>query len=166
MRDNIAHISDWDNGFIILDVSDPENPIELAHFDDGGTSVALYVEGNLAYISEWYDGLEILNISNPEYPEKIVHYDQSKETKMVHVDENLIYVADGFNGLVIIETNMTQSLPSELVSIETQEPGEEESTPISEPTGGGIPGFPFESIALGAILGILFSQLFQRNKLS
>lgn len=168
VRDNIAYISDWDNGFISLDVSDPENPIEFAHFDDGGTGVALHVGGNLAIISEWYNGLEILNISNPKYPEKIIHYNQSKETKMVFVDKNLIYIADGYNGLVIIETNMELSFPRELLPVDTQEQVENEtalvSDDITESTGGGIPGYPIESIALGVTLGILVSHIYRGKR--
>ena len=169
VRDNIAHISDWDNGYISLDVSDPENPIEFAHYNDGGTCVALHIDNNLAYISDWYNGLEILNISNPKYPEKILQYNQSKETKMVYVNNNLIYIADGFNGLVIIETNMQLGVPREHVPVDTQEPVEEETAPVSddvsESTGGDIPGYPTQSIALGVTLGILFWHLYRGKKI-
>jgi hypothetical protein len=167
VRDNIAHISDWDNGYISLDVSDPENPREFAHYNDGGTCVALHIDNNLAYISEWYNGLEILNISKPKYPEKILQYNQSKETKMVYVDKNLIYIADGYNGLVILESIMQQGFPREHEPIDTQDPLEEEVSPvpdnISESTGGGIPSFPIESMVLGVSLGVLVLHIFQGN---
>jgi hypothetical protein len=59
--------------------------------------------------------------------------------------------------------------PREHVPVDTQEPVEDETAPVSddvsESTGGGIPGYPTQSIVLGVTLGILFWHFFRGKKL-
>src|SRR2546421_4058348 len=60
-------------GLWVYDVSNPANPINIAHKSDGGNAFGLEVSSNLLYLANDYDGLRIYDISNPANPLNIGH---------------------------------------------------------------------------------------------
>ena len=48
------------HGLLVLNVSDPENPFEVAFFNDGEYTYDIFVEGNYIYVANAADGLEII----------------------------------------------------------------------------------------------------------
>ncbi|MFX0208906.1 MAG: LVIVD repeat-containing protein [Candidatus Hodarchaeota archaeon] len=61
-----AFLAAWDVGTFILDVTDPNNPLELAQYNDGGEAVSLFFQNDLVFIAERDYGLEILRIEGLE----------------------------------------------------------------------------------------------------
>ncbi|MHA2270464.1 MAG: LVIVD repeat-containing protein [Candidatus Hodarchaeales archaeon] len=62
VKDEIVYLACGDAGLRILDVSDHSNPVEIAHYYDGGYAYDVQVIGNLAYIADRLDGLEIIQL--------------------------------------------------------------------------------------------------------
>ncbi|MCY3414583.1 MAG: hypothetical protein INQ03_23240 [Candidatus Heimdallarchaeota archaeon] len=61
--DGIAYVSDVDNGILLIDVSDPTNPILLSSYFDGGSGQDVDVQGKYIFLADRTDGLEILMYS-------------------------------------------------------------------------------------------------------
>ncbi|MHA2296867.1 MAG: LVIVD repeat-containing protein [Candidatus Hodarchaeales archaeon] len=60
--DDLVYLACGDAGLRILNVSDLSNPVEIAHYYDGGYAHDVQVVGNLAYVADSLDGLEIIQL--------------------------------------------------------------------------------------------------------
>ncbi|MFX0126018.1 MAG: LVIVD repeat-containing protein [Candidatus Hodarchaeota archaeon] len=59
---DLAYVTDFHEGFKVLNINDPSNPVEIGHYyDDSGHACAVVVVDSLEFIAD--DGLEILEIS-------------------------------------------------------------------------------------------------------
>ena len=73
VSNNYAYLANWDAGFYIMDVIDPESPNVVAHIDiDSVCGVSIY--GNHAYVIGYRGGLYVIDISQPTAPKKIGEY--------------------------------------------------------------------------------------------
>lgn len=57
---NYAYIARWDAGLKIIDINDPENPVNAGYYDTSGEARGVYVDSNYVYIADGYDGLYII----------------------------------------------------------------------------------------------------------
>jgi hypothetical protein len=64
---DIAYVAASGSGLVIVDISDPSAPVELATFPTSANATHVAVEGTLAYVSH-ADGLTIVNIGDPAMP--------------------------------------------------------------------------------------------------
>lgn len=60
--DNFVYVACGDSGLKIINFSNLENPVETAHYYDGGYAYDVKVVGNLAYVADRQDGLEIIQL--------------------------------------------------------------------------------------------------------
>ena len=70
---NYAYLANQYDGLRIYDVSDPTNPFEVAHVNDGGLASCVVLSGNYAYLANGGDGLRIYNVSDPTHPVSVGH---------------------------------------------------------------------------------------------
>jgi hypothetical protein len=76
--DDLAFLSDDNDGLEIVNISDPTNPWKMGGFNDGGHTRNLFVDYNLVFLTDLDDGLEILELTtvpptqNPNVPTEIV----------------------------------------------------------------------------------------------
>ena len=77
----------------ILDVSDPQKPVELGAYDGGAPSLAVHVATNVAYVALGNAGLSIVNVSDPSAPRKLGSIKGYAVDVVVRA--NLAYVAMG-----------------------------------------------------------------------
>jgi len=61
-------------GLVIIDISDPTNPVKLSSFYDGGNPLELVVKNDLVYLADGSDGIEVINISDLTNPVEIYQY--------------------------------------------------------------------------------------------
>ncbi len=87
----------------IINVSDPNNPVEVSCFDTEGETRSVYVSGNYAYLADGSDGLRIVDISDPVNPDEVGFYDTDGYTEGVYVVGDYAYVVDGSDGLRIVD---------------------------------------------------------------
>jgi hypothetical protein len=57
---SFAYLADWTDGLVIIDISDPTNPLKVGSFQTGDWANAVSVSNNLIFIADWYDGLYII----------------------------------------------------------------------------------------------------------
>jgi len=107
VEEDIAYVLDTDDssprGLVIIDVSDPSNPVELGSFRDDGFPMKLDVEGEFVYMADTLGSLRIINVSDPTNPEQVGEYTGSGEIYDVQVIGNIAYVADYGLGLILID---------------------------------------------------------------
>ena len=102
--DNIAYLADDEEGLLILDVTDPTNPVFLSQYSDGsGFAWDLWIENDLLYLADHLDGLEIIDVSNPNNPTKIGEFHDGSAALCVEVRDDLAFVADFTDGLEILD---------------------------------------------------------------
>lgn len=103
--DGLAYVAANAAGFVILDFTDPENPVRLGDIDIGyGAAVA--VAGTLAYVAASADGLKIIGVSDPSDPILLGTYDlENRSARNVLAIDNLVYVCFGYERIHILEVN-------------------------------------------------------------
>jgi hypothetical protein len=96
-----------DEGLVILDISNPANPIKIGNYDTDGNAmkITLSRDETKAYIADDSNGLVITDISDLTNPIKIGHYDTNGFARGIALsqDGTKAFVADDYNGLVIID---------------------------------------------------------------
>lgn len=87
--------------FIVLDISNPREPQEVARrsVTDYGWRIAL--DGDLAYVAEGYAGVRAYDVSNPAEPVETGFYVTPTFANEVQAKGGLVFVADGDNWLVL-----------------------------------------------------------------
>ena len=109
VQGDIAYIIDQSEpipeGLVLINVSDPTNPIELSSYHDGGIPRALEVIEDIVYVADAFQGLKIIDVSDTSNPQEIGEYLGSGEIYDVQVIGDLAYLADWNTGLVILNVS-------------------------------------------------------------
>jgi len=94
------YLSDWGAGVVTLDISNPENPVELSAFAEGGYAFYdTWAKGDRAYIA-LDGGLGVLDMSDPASPSLVGGSYISAKLELddglhgVHVQNGLAFLAD------------------------------------------------------------------------
>ena len=72
VRGDYAFLSAWSDGFVVLNISDPHNPLHIASIDLPSLAHHLDIDGDYAYVAVSSRGLAVVDISDPESPELLV----------------------------------------------------------------------------------------------
>jgi hypothetical protein len=110
---NYAYVADGPTGLRVIDVTNPQNPIEVGYCALP-TGMATYpvVSGNYAYVANDVAGLRIIDVASPQNPTEVGHYDTPGQASGVAVFGSYAYVADRYSGLRVIDitssTNPTE----------------------------------------------------------
>ena len=105
-NDDTKIYTNSENGFIIIDISNPTNPIKLGSFDTEASvyGITLSNDNTQAYLAN-ANGLVIVDISNPSNPTKIGSYNTKGDATTVTIsnDNKKVYVVDSIDGLLILD---------------------------------------------------------------
>jgi hypothetical protein len=103
------------NALRILDISDPETPVELGNYPVSGETLNIQVRGNLAYIASNGAGLYTIDISNPSSPGFISLFNSETACRYVRLKGNYAYVtcSKTDEGVLLAVDVSTPSAPSE-----------------------------------------------------
>jgi hypothetical protein len=92
---NYAYMTGGTDGFHVVDVSNPANPVRVGGYGTSGVATHVAVSGNYAYVSDYYAGLQVTDVSNPTNPVRVGGYDTTNgHVNGVAVSGNYAYVAD------------------------------------------------------------------------
>ena len=69
LKPGLAFIAAKKKGLLVVDISNPKEPVLKASLDTPGEAVEVALKGNYAYIADWTSGLQIVDIHNPLAPE-------------------------------------------------------------------------------------------------
>ena len=88
-----AFLANWDNGLVIVDITDPTNPTKIGNYDKAihARGVSLSNDGTKAFIAggvgrqdlvdrpgeKWFGFVEVIDITDPTTPKKIHRYNTS-----------------------------------------------------------------------------------------
>ena len=67
-RGGYAYVACGPSGLLILDVSDPVNPVQVAQFDTPGSVRAVKVRDRFAFLADYTKGVYAVDIADPEHP--------------------------------------------------------------------------------------------------
>jgi hypothetical protein len=87
---------------IVMDISDPIAPVEVAHLMVARGVADIEIAGNYAYMAT-SDGLSVLDVSEPTAPMVIGAYETAASGLALAVKDNYAYVAAGAAGLYGID---------------------------------------------------------------
>ncbi|MDP8239081.1 MAG: T9SS type A sorting domain-containing protein [Candidatus Hatepunaea meridiana] len=120
--DNYLYVSGFNRGLFIVDISNPEDPQEIAFLETPNNSGLFTVSGDYAYLR----GLRIIDISDPENPEEVGFFEMPVGITGVDVSGNFAYytqmgnVLEGeIRGLYVLDVTDKES-PEEMGSIDSQ----------------------------------------------
>ncbi len=100
---NYAFVAAMEAGLRIVNVSNPQNPVEVGFYDTPGTAMKVAVSGNYAYVADYDNGLRIVNIGNPASPVSTGVCALPGNATDVAVSGNYAYVACTANGLRVVD---------------------------------------------------------------
>lgn len=128
IQGNYAYFAaaDWDGGFGILNISDPENPSLESLYNPFGWfhPFDVYVVGNYAYVGEpaGVETIYLFDISDPSNPIELDAFDPPGDLFEIFAVDSLVYISDGEAGLQILE-NLLYSVPGGGVTWQSQNSG-------------------------------------------
>jgi hypothetical protein len=112
-----AYFANEDDGLIIFDISNPEDPIEFGSFDTPREVMNLAVRDTFAYLGE-NNGFRIVNVANPATPFEVSYLALPDDANSVFLLGNYAYVACDNRGLRIIDIS-NPSNPTEIGFFDT-----------------------------------------------
>ena len=102
--DSLVYIACGENGLVVLDVTDPSDPMVVSEFDTPGFAKCLKIQGNYVIIADLKgSGIRIVDVSNPESPFEAGVVLTEGNAFSLAIQGDIIYVADGKKGISIID---------------------------------------------------------------
>ncbi|MBI5359526.1 MAG: PKD domain-containing protein [Planctomycetes bacterium] len=99
-----AYVACGNAGLKVIDVSNPENPIETAVYNTPGYAYGIFVSGNYAYVADGSTGLLVIDIANQSAPSLAGSYKTLTSARNVFIAGNYAYVPD-MSALQIIDVS-------------------------------------------------------------
>ena len=88
---------------LVLDITDPADPILVSSIATPGVVQGLAVTGNLTLVADGYKGLRVIDISDPTSPSEVGFFDTPYRANSVAAKDDLALVTDLFTGLRVID---------------------------------------------------------------
>ncbi|MDP8239314.1 MAG: choice-of-anchor D domain-containing protein [Candidatus Hatepunaea meridiana] len=125
--ENYAYVADYTEGLRIIDISNPDELVEVGSQDTRDYARDLTVVGNIAYVACFtpagQSSLRLIDVSDPENPDEVGNH-RTQHSWDVSVVGNYAYVADGNNGLLILDVSDFVQYPEITLSDEAFDFGE------------------------------------------
>ncbi len=92
-----------ENGFEIIDISNPNQLQRLGRKETGGRAMGIYVQDNIAYVADYFNKIRLYDIGEPASINYIGYYSTPGLTYDIVVYDTLAIVADGTAGVEFID---------------------------------------------------------------
>ena len=103
VEDNYAYVALGAAGLVVIDVSNPANPVRVGGYTNGGFTRSVAASGNYAFVTDAV-GLQVLDVSYPANPQRVGGV-ANPYIGTVVVSGNRAYVTYPFAGLVIYDVS-------------------------------------------------------------
>jgi hypothetical protein len=100
---NYAFMAAGRAGLLVVDLTDPQAPRQIAQFDTLGNAKAVEVEDGIAYVADGGAGLRVVDISTPADPREVGALNTQGSAEDVALSGRFAYVANGRAGLLPVE---------------------------------------------------------------
>jgi len=98
-RDSVAYLVVGTKGLLILDTSDPTDPVEIGSHSTRGYAQAVAAVDSIALVANRGDGLTVLDLSDPTRPVEVGSLDTPGSTQDVATNGEWVVVADQRGGI-------------------------------------------------------------------
>lgn len=103
VKDSLAFIPKAQGDLVIVDISDPTEPVPLGSCETPGGSRNVHVQGQYAYVAVSESGILIIDVSDPNNPFQVAQYETPGSARDVYAKENHAFIADRDAGVIIID---------------------------------------------------------------
>ena len=103
VKGDIAYLIVGVKGLLVVDISNPGNPVEIGSHSTRGYAQRVALDGTTAYIADRGEGLLILDVSNPTSPKELSVLDTPGSAQDVALSGHYALVADFHSGLQVID---------------------------------------------------------------
>lgn len=106
----LLYLAAGSDGMVVVDVSDPQNPVQIGAVDTPGYSVGIKLQSEIAYIAD-ASGIHAIDIHDPKAPVIIGTFPTDGECFAIEISNQILYAVDsGFDinedyGLHIIQAS-------------------------------------------------------------
>ena len=121
VEDDFAYIADNTAGLLIIDISNPAEPIEVGAYDTPGYASDVAVMDGYGYVADYFDGLRVVDISNPTSPNEVGFFSNLAAMRGVAISGDYAFVANDYLGLQVVDIS-NPAVPVEVGNFDT--PGE------------------------------------------
>ena len=104
ISEGYAYLALGEHGIRVLNIADPDNPIEVDKYNTIGFTHDVTVKGKFLFAADGVNGALVFDISNPAEIVYLWRYDKSKDTHAITLWGEYAYLADSVNGLHILKT--------------------------------------------------------------
>ncbi|MEE4358944.1 MAG: carboxypeptidase regulatory-like domain-containing protein [Desulfococcaceae bacterium] len=106
---NTAFIACDEGGISILDISNIQNPENIARLDTSGEAWGMELVGNILYVADGSAGIQIIDVSSHSSPILLGSADTPGIAYDISIKNNIAFVADKEKGLQLIDvSNLNQ----------------------------------------------------------
>jgi hypothetical protein len=124
-RLNYAYVAAGNSGLRIVDISNPNSPVQAGFYDTPGFALGVAAGASYAYIADGANGLRVIEVGDPASAAEVGFLDTPGFANGVAVAGNYAYVADGSSLRVINVSNpaapsQTGSAPVPAVGVAVQ----------------------------------------------
>lgn len=106
VNENYAFLAYVDQGLRVIDIANPNAPVEVATYDSSGEAIGVDLSGDFIYLADGAAGLQVLFLESSGTEnlrmEEIAVIDTPGEANQVSVVGQTVYLADGSGGLRVI----------------------------------------------------------------
>ncbi len=106
VNENYAFLAYVDQGLRVIDIANPNTPVEVATYDSSGEAIGVDLSGDFIYLADGAAGLRVLFLESSGSEnlrmEEIAVIDTPGEANQVSVVGQTVYLADGSGGLRVI----------------------------------------------------------------
>jgi len=100
---NYAYVADYDDGLLIIDVSNPANPFLTGSWNSDNYSMGVAISGYYAFVADQSRGLRVIRVSNPSTPSLTATIGLNNSATAVKISGNYAYVTNMSNQLYIVD---------------------------------------------------------------
>ncbi len=105
VQGDYAYVCTGKTGLRVVDVSNPEEPLEIGFVNTAGFSDRAFAQDTLVYLADNHNGLRIINVADPENPTEVGSFVTGESVRDVAVAGDFAYIADFTNGLKILDVS-------------------------------------------------------------
>jgi hypothetical protein len=113
-QDSLIYIATGNTGLRIVNISDPENPIEVGYCDTPGQALSLAISDNYCYIADNDGGVRVIDVSEPDNPFEVDCCEEGNSPVGIYISGNYAYIA-GHSDFYIIDISNPFNI--EIISI-------------------------------------------------
>ena len=97
----VAYLVVGTKGLLVVNISDPTDPIEIGSHSTNGYAQAVAVDDRIAYVANRSEGVAIIDVSDPSRPVQIGTFDTPGSAHAVTLYQGLALISDQRGGLQI-----------------------------------------------------------------